>query len=252
MSPVQWIPADWPAPSGIVAGTTCRQGGVSKGPYASLNLAAHVGDDDDSVAVNRRRFVEACSLAEEPAWLTQVHGVNVVRAEGRGDAGEADAIVTALGNRVCAVLTADCLPVLFASADGAEVAAAHAGWRGLCAGVLEATVARMAAPPAQLLAWLGPAVSRSAFEVGKEVREAFVGKDAAAAEFFQRNPRGRWQADLYGLAALRLRNAGVTRVYGGGHCTYAESEAFFSYRRDGRCGRMASFILRAATPSQKA
>jgi len=145
---------------------------------------------------------------------------------------------------VCAVLTADCLPVVLTTEDGSEVAAAHAGWRGLCAGILEETVATFKVPPEQILVWLGPAISKPAFEVGAEVREQFVHKGEAAADFFSENGRGRWQADLYGLATLRLENCGVTRVFGGGCCTYTEQDRFFSYRRDGRCGRMATYIFR--------
>jgi YfiH family protein len=145
---------------------------------------------------------------------------------------------------VCAILTADCLPVLFASDDGREIAAAHAGWRGLSGGVLEATVAAFESPPSRLMAWFGPAISQRAFEVGDEVRDRFVGQDSAAAGCFEENRRGRWQADLYRLAALRLRNVGVTKLYGGGRCTFGEPAAFFSYRRDGQCGRMATFVFR--------
>ncbi|HLU05951.1 MAG TPA: peptidoglycan editing factor PgeF [Woeseiaceae bacterium] len=246
MSSLQWIKADWPAPPGIVAGTTCRQGGVSEGSYASLNLAAHVGDDEASVSANRRRFVSWCELPEEPKWLAQVHGTTVVRAEDAREGVEADAVVTAAEDRVCAVLTADCLPVLFTSLDGDEVAAAHAGWRGLCDGVLEATIAMMSTPPSRLMAWMGPAISPAAFEVGDEVRECFLEKDKAAAGFFESNRRGRWQGDIYGLATLRLRNAGIHKIYGGGRCTFSESDAFFSYRRDAQCGRMATFIFRMA------
>ena len=244
MTAVHWIRADWPAPPGIVAGTTLRQGGVSRDRYASLNLAAHVGDVERSVATNRRRFERACGLPAEPLWLTQVHGKNVVSAEPATGAPKADAIVSSRPGTVCAVLTADCLPVLFVSEDGREAAAAHAGWRGLSDGVLEETVAAMATPPSGLMVWFGPAISKGAFEVGGEVRDAFVSRDAAAVGLFSRNERGRWQADLYGLAELRLRKCGVTRIYGGGHCTFSEPEAFFSWRRDGECGRMASFVFR--------
>jgi hypothetical protein len=241
---VTWIPADWPAPAGITGGTTCRVGGVSRDAYASLNLAAHVGDDESLVRVNRQRFINDRRLPHEPAWLTQVHGTTVVRAEDPGAANGADAIITGSANNVCAILSADCLPVLFASDDGRECAAAHAGWRGLCGGVLEATVAAFNAPPSRLMAWFGPAISQQAFEVGDEVRDRFHAFDPAAAACFDANPRGRWQADLYGLAALRLRKAGVTKLYGGGRCTFGEPEAFFSYRRDGQCGRMATFVFR--------
>ena len=244
MTAVRWLEPDWPAPPGVVAGTTLRGGGASRGPYASLNLGAHAGDDPDAVRSNRRRFVEACGLPAAPPWLRQVHGTRVI-TEGAEPDTPADAIVGNSPGAVCAVLTADCLPVVFASADGGKIAAAHAGWRGLAAGVLEATVAALAAPAGDLLAWLGPAISQPAFEVGDEVREAFLQSDPRAAGYFQENERGRWQADLYGLARLRLERCGVTRVFGGGRCTFGEPDHFFSYRRDGQCGRMATFVYRA-------
>jgi polyphenol oxidase len=241
MTAVQWLTADWPVPAGVVAGTTLRIGGASEGLYASLNLGAHVGDDPDAVRTNRRRFVEACRLPREPPWLRQVHGTRVMAAHSAAPAQPADAIVANRPGAVCAVLTADCLPVVFASSSGTEIAVAHAGWRGLSAGVLEATVAALAAPPRELLAWLGPAISQAAFEVGDEVREVFVQTDPDAAVHFRRNDRARWQADLYGLARFRLERCGVTRVFGGDRCTFGEPDAFFSYRRDGQCGRMATF-----------
>jgi len=231
------IEADWPAP--VVAGTTLRQGGVSDGPYASLNLGDHVDDDPQHVGENRRRFVAECRLPSEPRWLQQVHSA---RVEIERPVSEADALVSREPGAVCVVLTADCLPVLFASADGSEVAAAHAGWRGLCAGVLENVVSALRTDPGELVAWLGPAISQPAFEVGTEVRDQFVGRDPAAAACFEANERGRFQADLYALARLRLLGAGLSRIYGGDRCTYRESDAFFSYRRDGQCGRMASFV----------
>lgn len=244
MSDGAWIMPDWPAPQSVVAGTTLRAGGVSKGPFLSLNLGAHVGDDAGAVEENRRRFRELCQLPAEPAWLRQVHGTTVVVDPPADSAVVADAMVSRRTATVCAVLTADCLPVLFAAADGSEVAAAHAGWRGLCAGVLEATIASLSAEPQSLLAWLGPAISQAEFEVGPEVRERFLAQGQGAAAAFVGNERGRWQADLYALARLRLQHAGVTRVYGGGWCTHAEPAAFFSHRRDGGCGRMATFIFR--------
>jgi polyphenol oxidase len=243
---LQWLRADWPAPAGIVAGTTLRQGGVSAGTYASLNLAAHVGDDPRSVAMNRRRFRDACGLPTEPLWLTQVHGTVVVPARSAVNAPRADAIVTMRQHTVCAILTADCLPVIFASADGTAIAAAHAGWRGLSDGVLEQTVAALSTAPSSILAWLGPAISQQAFEVGSEVRDRFLARDQEATDSFSKNERGRWQADLYELARLRLRKVGITRIYGGGRCTFSEPEDFFSYRRDGQCGRMATFVFRAS------
>ena len=243
---IEWIAAEWPAPSGIVAGTTLRKGGASAGAYASLNLAAHVGDAENAVRENRRRFTAACRLPAEPRWLAQVHGTTVAEAETCGTLPEADAIVAATPGAVCAVLTADCLPVLFTSEDGAEIGAAHAGWRGLGNGILEATLSRLATPPSHLMAWFGPAISQGAFEVGDEVRAFFLERDPEAAAGFTPNDRGRWHADLYFLAALRLRRAGLTRIYGGGRCTFGEPEAFFSYRRDGGCGRMATFVFRSA------
>jgi len=183
-------------------------------------------------------------LPVEPAWLKQVHGTDVVIDPLPGREHAADAILTREANTVCAVLTADCLPVLLVSSDGAELAAAHAGWRGLCGGVLEATVAAFRTPAERVLAWLGPAISQDHFEVGDEVRAAFVAQDDRAREWFIGNARGRWQADLYGLARMRLAAAGVKQVYGGNACTFGDSARFFSYRRDGRCGRMASFVFR--------
>jgi YfiH family protein len=243
-----WIPADWPAPDDVIAGTTTRVGGVSTGVYESLNLGAHVGDDPEAVAENRARFVAVCGLPGEPEWLTQVHGT-AVRVTAETDAveantAEADAAITQDRSTVVAVLTADCLPILLCAENGAEVAAVHGGWRGLAAGVIATTVSRMVTKPGRLLAWLGPAISQAAFEVGDEVRQAFVGQAAAAAACFEPNEGGRWQADLYALARLQLHGAGVGAVYGGNLCTYSDSGRFFSYRRDGGCGRMASFICR--------
>ena len=210
-----WIVADWPAPDSIIAGTTLRKG-----------------------------CLDALALPGEPCFLKQVHGADVVIAAAYATPPEADASVGRLPGDVCAVRTADCLPVLFCSGDGTEIAAAHAGWRGLAAGILEATVARMAHDPVDLIAWLGPAISQHAFEVGSEVKEAFVRKDPGDASCFEPNDRGRWQADLYELARRRLFASGLTGIYGGGFCTYADTERFYSYRRDPDCGRMISFIAR--------
>lgn len=239
-----WIPADWPAPENVVAGTTLRTGGVSQGEFASLNLAAHVGDDPLSVAENRRRFENICALPKEPVWLRQVHGKQVALGDSAPKQPEADAIVARTAGVVCAILTADCLPVVLTTEDGNEVAVAHAGWRGLCAGILEETVATLRASPEKVIAWAGPAISKPAFEVGAEVRQQFLNRDDGAGDYFSENDKGRWQADLYGLAALRLENCGVTKLFGGGRCTHTEQDRFFSYRRDGRCGRMATFIFR--------
>ena len=239
----EWLVPDWPAPDPVVAVATTRTGGVRRGPYASMNLGAHVGDDATSVRENRRLLQERLGLASEPAWLSQVHGNAVVDVTRVGEGTpEADAAVSRTVGTACAVLTADCLPVLFAARDGTAVGAAHAGWRGLAAGVLENAVAALRTPPGELLAWLGPAISQPSFEVGLEVRDAFVAADPAAEAHFERNARGRLQADLYGLARLRLVAAGVTAIYGGGWCTYEDTGRFFSYRRDKSCGRMATVI----------
>lgn len=230
---------DWPAPPTVRALVTTRAGGVSAGPYASMNPADHVGDDPRAVAENRRRLRQL--LPAEPHWLTQVHGTAVYRVEAGGSR-QADACVSHMPNAVCAVLTADCLPVLLTDRAGTLVAAAHAGWRGLAAGVLESTVAAMQAPPDTLMAWLGPAIGPTAFQVGEEVRAAFVAADPAAALAFAPDAEGRFRADLYRLARQRLARAGVTAVYGGGLCTFSDARRFFSYRRDGTTGRMASLV----------
>lgn len=235
---------DWPAPSSVRAAITTRSGGASGAPFDSLNLADHVGDDPACVAENRRRLREALTLPAEPFWLHQVHGCDVADADvaSTGSPCAADAAVATQPGRVCAVLTADCLPVLFCSRAGDWVAAAHAGWRGLAAGVLERAVARAPVPPAGVLAWLGPAIGPGAFEVGPEVRTAFLADDAGAAACFAPSPAGRWLADLYGLARRRLTQCGVGSVGGGGLCTYTDARRFFSFRRDGTTGRMASVI----------
>lgn len=233
---------DWPAPAGVHALTTLRRGGVSAMPYADWNLAAHVGDEPAAVAGNRRRLQERFQLPAQPAWLEQVHGNRVVDAARITDPVQADGSYATIPGAVCAVLTADCLPVLFCRQDGQRVAAVHAGWRGLAGGVLEAALEALG--PGDYLAWLGPAIGPAAFEVGPEVRNAFVAFQPAAAAAFQETRPGHWLADLYGLARLRLAARGVDAVYGGEHCTYRESERFFSYRRDGVTGRMATLIWR--------
>ncbi len=233
-----WITPAWPAPPKVRALITTRTGGVSLGPYASMNPADHVGDDPRAVAANRALL--RAPLPGEPFWLKQVHG-DIVAEAGVGPI-EADACIARAANQVCAVLTADCLPVLFAASDGSVVAAAHAGWRGLCAGVLERTVAAMGVPGEQVLAYLGPAIGPRAFEVGPEVREAFMAQDGAAAAAFAPQANGKYLADLYLLARQRLGLAGVMQVYGGGDCTYSDGKRFFSYRRDGATGRMAALV----------
>ncbi|MBY6188047.1 polyphenol oxidase [Marinobacter hydrocarbonoclasticus] len=241
-----WFDADWPAPTGVQAISTERLGGHSVPPFDSLNLGTHVGDDAERVAANRSALQIQAGLPNEPVWLEQVHGTRVLTLP-CGDVVAADASYSKQPGQVCAVMTADCLPVLFCDADGREVAAAHAGWRGLVDGVLEATLAKFQASPDRILAWLGPAIGPGAFEVGAEVRQQFVAADASAGTAFVAQGDGKYLADLYTLARQRLARAGVTRVYGGERCTHTESERFFSYRRDGQTGRQASLIW--LTPS---
>jgi polyphenol oxidase len=241
---------EWPAPPGVHAAFTLRQGGVSEPPFDTLNLGLHTGDVPDSVMENRRRVRETLQLPAEPAWLDQVHGTQVVSLDVSLGASSADAAVTLNPGRVCAIQVADCIPVLLAARNGSAVGAAHAGWRGLANGVLQASVERLrtlGVEPSELMAWLGPGIGPSHFEVGDEVRAAFVGDsagDPGASSAFVRNARGRWQCDLAALARRRLQALGIREIYGGALCTYADADRFFSYRRDGRCGRMAALIWR--------
>ncbi|AXS80213.1 peptidoglycan editing factor PgeF [Dechloromonas sp. HYN0024] len=230
---------DWPAPARVRAVQTGRAGGCSRAPWDSFNLGDHVGDDPAAVAANRATL--RARLPAEPLWLSQVHG-NVVVDARNPDTVEADAAFARQSGVVCVVMTADCLPVLFCDQGGAVVAAAHAGWRGLVGGVLEATVAAMDVPADQLLVWLGPAIGPSAFEVGDEVRAAFVADDPGSGEAFVRHGPGKWLADLYGLARRRLQRIGVPAIYGGEACTVSQPDHYFSYRRDGVTGRMATLI----------
>lgn len=227
----------------LVTTRDCTEG-ASVAPYDRFNLATHVGDDPQAVAANRRRLRR--DLPAEPLWLNQVHSIRVASAEEGVAIGDADASVARVPGQVCAVLTADCLPVLFCAADGstqgAVVGAAHAGWRGLAAGVLEATVAAMRVSPQAIFAWLGPAIGPAAFEVGDEVRTVFCRHDPQAADAFVAQDDGKWRCDLYRLARQRLVACGVTRISGGGWCTFSDARHFYSYRRDGATGRMASLI----------
>lgn len=253
---------NWPAPANVKALQTTRQGGVSAAPYDSLNLGDHVGDAP--LAVERNRILLNALLPSEPVWLEQAHGTVVANADNASCLPQADACIARHRAAVCVVMTADCLPVLLCDTQGSVVGAAHAGWKGLAAGVIEATVQAMDAAPPNLMAWLGPAISQQAFEVGDEVRALFVDADPKAAAAFTPSPwsgkgvdsslpfgervpvRARegmkYMADIYALAHLRLNALGITRIYGGDHCTYRESEKFFSYRRDGATGRMGTFI----------
>jgi polyphenol oxidase len=239
---LSWLEPEWPAPAGVRALSTFRGGGVSPVPYVSCNLGDHVGDSPEAVAENRRRLKAAAGLPAEPAWLRQVHGTHVVDLDAAADRGPADAAFTRQRGRVCAILTADCLPLVLAADSGDLVAAAHAGWRGLAGGVIEATVKALQVAPEELMAWLGPAIGPGHFEVGAEVRQAFVKGDLGAATAFVPNARGRFMADLSAPARRRLAALGVGRIYGGGQCTYADGDRYFSHRRDGVTGRQATLI----------
>lgn len=244
----EWIIPDWPAPSNVGALQTTRQGGVSQSPYASLNLGDHVGDEPRLVMANRQIVQE--KIAGMPLWLRQVHGVNVLDAEVACCNAEADAAIAHASGRTCVVMTADCLPVLLCDRAGTVVAAVHAGWRSLCAGILERTAAKMACPGDQVIAWLGPAIGPQAFEVGDDVRSAFLRVDARADHAFVAAGQGKWLADIYKLARQRLSIVGVSAVFGGQWCTVNDCERFFSYRREGVTGRMGSFIwLKPEHPS---
>jgi hypothetical protein len=242
-----WFEADWPAPRGIRAVSTLRgdgQSGGSAAPYAYFNLGDHVGDASAAVTENRRRLRLAAGLPCEPYWLSQVHGIGVADLDLPSPPGPADAAIARRPAKVCAILTADCLPIVLTTDSGDTVAAAHAGWRGLAAGVIEATVRAMQAPPESLMAWLGPAIGPLHFEVGAEVCDAFLVADAQAGEAFRPNARGRFMADLGLLARRRLQGLGVNRIFGGGECTFTQSQRYFSHRRDGITGRQATLIWR--------
>jgi YfiH family protein len=236
----------WPAPAHVRAFQSTRVGGVSISPFDSLNLGGHVGDSPEAVRVNRDRLFPA-EDGIKPVWLQQVHGVEVLDIDAPHATPVADAAVSRVAGNACLVMTADCLPVLFCNRQGTVVAAAHAGWRGLCDGILEKTVGAMNCAPSDVLAWFGPAIGPSAFEVGEEVREAFLQQDSqhgsqAEAAFAPAKARGKWLGNLFWLARQRLASVGVNAVYGGEACTFSQPDQFFSYRRDGQTGRMVSAI----------
>jgi YfiH family protein len=235
-----WLDADWPAPAGIRAGTSLRHGGISQQPFGSFNLASHVGDNPHHVAYNRKQLITVLDLPQQPLWLNQQHTTRVIDAVHSNQQSIADASFSERAGVVCAVLTADCLPILLCDEQGKQIAAVHAGWRGLLNGIIEKTVATFQHKP--ILAWLGPAISQQAFEVGEEVRSAFVEHSNLAGCAFLNGRVGKWHADLYQLATGRLLFAGVSKVYGGDLCTFNERERFYSYRRSGQTGRMASLI----------
>ncbi|MCW8127505.1 peptidoglycan editing factor PgeF [Microbulbifer halophilus] len=250
MSNDHYLIPDWPAPANVRAATSLRAGGRSEGPYASFNLGDHVGDDAQAVAANRRQLREELQLPAEPQWLEQIHADRAVEARADGLVRTADAGFVQGPGAVCAVLTADCLPVLFCDRAGTRVAAAHAGWRGLAGGILRSTVAALDCPPEELLVWLGPAIGPQAFETGVDVLEVFFeqalndGHTEAIAGCFRPHMEKplHFRADIYGLAHAELRQLGIEEVYGGDRCTVSEPDSFFSFRRDKTTGRMASLI----------
>lgn len=237
-----WLRPDWPAPVGVQAVSTLRPGGVSSGPYAGLNLGDRVGDAPEAVAANRALLCAELGLSSAPVWLSQVHGINVTAAHACAAGARADGAWTERRHVVCAVTTADCLPVLLCDRDGTRVAALHAGWRGLAGGVVEQGVSALGVPGGRLLAWLGPAIGPQAFEVGDEVRSVFAARDPGACAAFSPARPGHWFADLYALARQRLAGCGVKAVYGGSWCTYSDRQRFYSYRRDRVTGRSATLI----------
>lgn len=247
MSQLDFIIPNWPVPANVVALQTTRLGGVSGAPYASLNLGAHVNDDPIAVAKNRQLL--SPYLPNEPVWVNQVHGIEVIDAAQSACLQNADASFTTKPNVVCVTMTADCLPVLLCDKAGTVVAAVHAGWRGLCDGVIEAAVNKLPVEHSEILAWLGPAIGPNAFEVGSEVRAQFIAKDAQAASAFQTNGN-KWLGDIYQIASQRLSYLGVTQIYGGSvnedFCTYTDATRFYSFRRDDVTGRMASLIWLAS------
>lgn len=239
-----WLTPDWPAPSGIHAATTLRTGGVSLPPYQSLNPAAHVGDNIDSINKNRQRISDMLHLPTDPLWLEQIHSNQVIEVNANSMSGQiADAAYTKDSGVVCAVMTADCLPLLVCSSDAKTIAAIHAGWRGLLSGIIGNTLAAMNCD--NYWVWLGPAIGPNCFEVGPEVREAFIQKSAEFSNAFRSQKNGKWLADIYQLAKIELTGLGVTAIYGGNFCTVTDSQRFYSYRRDQQTGRMATLIWRA-------
>lgn len=237
-----FICPDWPAPATVRAYTSTRKSGVSLPPYDSFNLAIHVGDEPQHVDHNRSLLTQQLALPDEPRWLNQVHGTALLNLDQNGTSNEADGSFSKSANKVCAVMTADCLPVLMCTSAGDQIAALHAGWRGLAAGILRKGVEAMVVEGSQLLVWLGPAIGPKSFEVGEEVYRAFVTQFSGAEKAFEPAGPGHWHADLYLLARMQLRSVGVDQVFGGSFCTYTDEQRFYSYRRDGATGRMASVI----------
>lgn len=240
---INFIPANWPAPINVHALTTTRLGGVSEYPYTSFNLGGHCGDNPEHVQQNRKILQTALNLSNQVKWLKQTHSDIVIPFADYNNTNEADGIYTTQALQVCAVLTADCLPILVCNRAGTEIAAIHAGWRGLAKGIIEKGLNHFQSPPSEILAWLGPAIGPKVYEVGEEVLTAFLAQDPQSIQAFQPSPNGRWLVNLYLLATQRLQKKGVTAIYGGDFCTYSDQPRFYSYRRDGQAsGRLASLI----------
>ena len=243
MKQKHYLIPDWPAPTHIKACFTLRMNGHSQSPYDSFNLGAHVNDNANAVAANRKQLIDELGLKSSPLWLNQIHGAQAIDIETAVSTSAADAVYAKKPHQVCAVLTADCMPVFLCDRQGSIVALAHAGWRGLAAGVIENTIAAMKTPAENILAWMGPAIGPQKFEVGSEVRELFLAHDKDAELAFAPFAQQKWLANIYLLGRQRLQKSGVTTIYGGNHCTFTEKEKFFSYRRDGKySGRMAGLI----------
>lgn len=239
---MNWIKPDWPVASNIHAAVTLRSGGVSQGTFDSLNLGLHVNDEPENVYKNRRIISRMLGLPSEPVWMEQVHGIDVIKAGQSKQIEKADASYTDKKNTVCAVLTADCLPILLATTDGSKIAVIHAGWRGLLSGVVANTVNTIGT--INLVAWLGPAIGVDCFEVGQDVKDSFIKKSEKFTQVFTKINEKKYLADIYKLAKIELASVGINQVYGGGFCTVTDKERFYSYRRDGETGRMASLIWR--------
>lgn len=233
---------DWPAPANVHAAVTLRSGGVSLPPFDSLNPALHVGDDPNAVEKNRRLITDSLQLPSEPFWLQQIHSNRAIEANSNVSDRQADAGFTGLPRTVCAVMTADCLPVLVCDRQGHYVAAIHAGWRGLVSGIIENTLAAL--PNREWLVWLGPAIGPENFEIGDEVRDAFLRKSPDFSAGFRRGQPGKWLADIYTLAKVQFSQLQIQNIYGGGFCTVKDAQRFYSYRRDKQTGRMAALIWR--------
>jgi len=239
---VNWIPADWPGPGNVHAGSTTRTGGTSQVPYESLNLAMHVGDNNNNVSNNRQLLINELKLPSAPAWLEQQHGCKIINLAESNKIWQADGAYTSISKQICVVLTADCLPLLLCDRDGREVAAIHIGWRGYTKNIIAAAINTFSQPPKNLLAWVGPCISAENYEIGEEVRRVCLLVNEESADAFTPSGKDHWFADLQLLIRLQLRKCGLNSVFGGQYCTYRDKELFYSYRRDGITGRTASMI----------